>query len=132
MKAHRIRLVWPASQLPPLTDIEALLPLGCGYHLSTMGHMSNRDRIARAAEEARLAAAEKAAKKATKKTKAGRSKPAEKSARMKIVWEICNNTGTAVRLFPYPDKAKAEAETEALTRTTGRTHVLRATKVPME
>ena len=112
--------------------MDRILPLGCGYHLSTMGHMSNRDRIARAAEEARLAAAEKAAKKASKKPKAERSKRAEKSARLKLVWEVCNDTGKAVTLFPYPDKAKAEAETEALIRSTGRTHVLRATKVPME
>ncbi len=104
----------------------------CGYHLLTMGHMSNRDRIARAAEEARITAAEKAAKKATKKPTKSRSERAAKSVRMKVVWEVWNVTGTAVRSFPYPDKAQAEAETAALTRSTGRTHLLRATKVPME
>jgi len=97
-----------------------------------MGHMSNRDRIARAAEEARITAAEKAAKKATKKTTRSRSERAAKSVRMKIVWDVCNVTGAAVKSFPYPDKAEAEAATEALTRSTGRTHVLRPTKVPME
>ena len=104
----------------------------CGYHLLTMAHMSNRDRIARAAEEARIAAAEKAAKKATKKTTGSRSERAPKSVRMKIVWDVCNVTGTAVKSFPYPDKAEAEAATETLTRSTGRTHILRPTKVPME
>ena len=93
-----------------------------------MGHMSNRDRIARAAEEARITAAEKA----TKKTTRSRSERAAKSVRMKIVWDVCNVTGAAVKSFPYPDKAEAEAATEALTRSTGRTHVLRPTKVPME
>jgi hypothetical protein len=51
---------------------------------------------------------------------------------MKVIWEVCDGTGKAVKSFPYPDKALAEAETEARTRSTGRTHILRPTKVPME
>lgn len=104
----------------------------CGYHLLTMGHMSNRDRIARAAEEARITAEEKAAKKATKKPTGTRAPRVAKTVRMKIIWEVCDVTGTAVRSFAYPDKTLAEAETEARTRSTGRTHSLRPTKVPME
>jgi hypothetical protein len=93
-----------------------------------MERMSNRDRIARAAEEARLTAAEKAAKGTTESS----SKRAVKSVRMKVVWEVCSGTGKTVKSFPYPDKAAAEAQTKALTKSTGRTHVLRPTKVPME
>jgi uncharacterized membrane protein len=103
-----------------------------GYHQPTMAHMSNRERIARAAEEARLTAAEKAAKKVTKKPTGSRAERAAKSVRMKVVWEVWNVAGTAVKSFPYPDKAQAEAETEALTRSTGRTHILRPNKVPMD
>ncbi len=97
--------------------------------------MSNRDRIARAAEEAALAAAERKAaresrviaaiKKAARESKA-------KPVRMKIVWDVCNESGKAVKTFPYPDKAAAEAHISALARSTGRTHALRPTKVPME
>ena len=85
--------------------------------------MSNRDRIARAAEEASLREAEKATKKTGK---------AKKDVRMKIVWEVCSATGTVVETFPYPDKAAAESAAEKLTQSSGSTHVLRATKVPME
>lgn len=98
-----------------------------------MARMSNRDRIARAAEEAKAGAAEKAAKKAVKKPAGPRAPRAPKApVRMKIVWDVCNTAGTAVKSFAYPDRAQAEAETETLTRSTGRTHILRPSKVPME
>jgi len=106
--------------------------MSLGYHRASMRHMSNRERIARAAEEARLAEVEKAAKKEVKTTANSPSKRAKKPVRMKIIWEVCSATGTAVQIFPYPDKEAAESATQALTRSTGRTHVLRATKVPME
>ena len=99
--------------------------------------MSNRDRIARAAEEAQLRAAEKAeksektAKKPTKKAPAGRSGSSAQPARMKIVWDVCDGAGKAVKTFAYPDKALAEAEMDSRTRSSGRPHTLRATKVPM-
>jgi hypothetical protein len=96
-----------------------------------MKHTSNRERIARAAEEARLAAAEKAARKAGQ-SKSGPSKRSPASVRMKIVWEVCNANGTPVKTFPYADKAAAEAATSDLTRSTGRKHSLRPTKIPME
>ncbi len=94
--------------------------------------MSNRDRIARAAEEARIAAEEKAAKKAAGSPRKARTSSKAKPARMKVVWEVCTATGKPVKTFAYPDKAAAEAETQALIKSTGRTHVLRSTKVPME
>jgi hypothetical protein len=51
---------------------------------------------------------------------------------MKVVWEVCSDTGKAVKSFPYAEKAAAEAQSTALTRSTGRTHAVRATKVPMD
>ncbi len=94
--------------------------------------MSNRDRIARAAEEARAAASEKAAKKAEKGPAASRAPRAPKPpARVKLVWEICTSNGKPVKVFAYPDKAAAEAELAKLSQNSG-TYLLRATKVPME
>ena len=86
----------------------------------------------RASEESRPTKAERSGTKTQKETASNRSKPAAKLARVKIVWEVCGGTGTTVKTFPYPDKAAAEAKTRALTRSTGRVHMLRATKVPME
>jgi len=100
-----------------------------------MGHLSNRERIARAAEEARLAAAEKATKKETKgvaKPAKASSKRVPKQVRMKIIWEVCNGNGKVLETFTYPEKEAAEAATQALIRSTGSTHILRPTKVPME
>lgn len=97
--------------------------------------MSNRERIARAAEEARIAAAEKAekaAKGAAKKSSGSASTRAPKNVRMKVVWEVCDGSGKVMKTFAYPDKAEAEAEVEARTQSTGRRHILRPTKVPMD
>ena len=97
-----------------------------------MARMSNRERIARAAEEARLAEEEKLARKVAKPpSKARRSSPA-RPVRVKIVWEVCSANGKPLKSFAYADKAAAEAEIEALNKSTGRTHLLRSTKVPME
>ncbi len=97
-----------------------------------MARMSNRDRIARAAEEARLAEAEKLAKKAAKKATKRPPKPRAKDGRMKIVWVVCNDRGKPVKSFAYPDKAAATTEVQRLSKSTGRPHELRATKVPLE
>jgi hypothetical protein len=102
--------------------------------------MSNRERIARAAEEARLAeeekvakkVAKKAAKKPAKKAKRPSRSRAKKEVRMKIVWTVCNDHGTAVETFAYPDKDAATSAAQRLTSSTGRPHELRATKVPMD
>ena len=109
-----------------------------------MGRMSNRDRIARAAEEARLAAVEKAekaeAKKATKakatksakKTTGTRSRATKSAARMKVVWEVTAGYGKALMTFPYPEKAAAEAKVKELSKSSGVVHILREAKVPMD
>jgi hypothetical protein len=103
-----------------------------------MAHSSNRDRIARAAEEARLTALEKATKKASKPAKAAGAakvpgaKRSAKSTRVKMMWEVCTPTGTVAAVFAYQDKPAAEAKLAALTKSAGRTHWLRGTQVPME
>jgi len=96
-----------------------------------MGHMSNRERITRAAEEARQAEVDKTAKKVSKKPAVGRAKRGEAPQRMKIVWEVGRASGTTVKTFPYAEKAAAEAAVLELTRSTGKPHLLRATKVAM-
>ena len=104
------------------------------YDSSPMGRMSNRERIARAAEEARLAAEEKAAKageKAAKKV-SGTGARRSKDVRMKVIWEVCDGTGKVIKSFPYPQKEQAEEEAQARSRSSGRTHILRPTKVPMD
>ncbi len=97
-----------------------------------MARMSNRDRIARAAEEARLAEAEKVAKKASSKAAKRPGKARGKDVRMKIVWVVCNSHGKPVKTFAYPDKAAAATEAQRLSSSTGYPHGLRATKVSMD
>lgn len=98
-----------------------------------MTRMSNRDRIARAAEEARLAEEEKAVKKKAKATKRpSRARSKAKDVRMKIIWTVHDGSAREVRAFAYPDKQAAEAEAQRLSGSTGQPHEVRATKVPME
>ena len=97
-----------------------------------MARMSNKDRIARAAEEARLAKEEKDAKKAAKRPSKKASKSRAKDVRMKIVWVVCNALGKPVKTFAYPDKDAATSEAQRLSTSTGHLHELRATKVPMD
>ncbi len=94
--------------------------------------MSNKDRIARAAEEARVTSTEKAAKKAAKEPAASKPKRSAKApARVKLVWEVCTSTGKVLKTFGYADKAAADLELARFAKSSG-THVLRSTKVPME
>ena len=85
-----------------------------------MGHMSNRERIARAQAEA-------AAKQAQ-----GGSRKSAGEPRMKVVWTVCSSTGKVIESFPYSDKARAEARVGELSASTGDTHELRQAKVPMD
>ena len=94
-----------------------------------MGRMSNRERIQRAAEEARLAADEKSAKAAAKP--ASRAKRTKAPERVKIVWNVCTGGGEVLETFPYSEKAAAEALLAKLSRS-GRTVVLKPNKVPLE
>jgi hypothetical protein len=92
--------------------------------------MSNRDRIARMQEEAE-ARTKESAKERAKERADGRA-PAKAAApgRMKIVWAVCAVNGTVVKTFPYPEKARAEAEVARLSAEAP--HHLRAEKVPLE
>src|SRR5262245_4806066 len=97
-----------------------------------MGRMSNRERIARAAEEAELTAKEKEAAKAAKTTSGGGRRSSKKApVRMKIVWEVTAGE-TIVATFAYPDKPAAESKAVELTQSTKRLHTVRPAKVPME
>ena len=97
-----------------------------------MASMSNRGRMARAAEEARLAEAEKLAKKEATKAAKRPPKPRAKDVRMKVVWVVYNSSGKPVKTFAYPDKDAGTSEAERLTSSTGRPHELRPTTVPMD
>jgi len=103
--------------------------------------MSNRDRIARLAAEKAAGAKEKkkvtkkkaAKKKAAKKTRTSASKAAAKPAgAMKLVWVVCDNTGTPVKTFAYPERKTADAEATRLTSSKGKQHWVRNERVPME
>jgi len=95
--------------------------------------MSNRDRIARMREEADYTAKEKEAK-TKKRVKEAQEKgeAPPPGVRMKIVWAVCAVNGTVVSTFPYPEKARAEAEVARLTAEKQSPHHLRADKVPFE
>jgi hypothetical protein len=92
--------------------------------------MSNRDRITRMQEEANAKAKEKPAPKEPKSRK--KSAVAASPGRMKIVWAVCALNGSIVKTFPYPEKARAEAEVARLTAEKQSAHHLRAEKVPFE
>ena len=91
-----------------------------------MERLTNRDRGARAAEDAGSSGTGKAAKPvkgAAREVPAKRPpapvKPAARPAkptRMKIVWEVCSGSGKVIQVFAYPEKAAAEARLRALIR----------------
>ncbi len=120
---------------------------------------SNRDRIQRMALEAEATKKEKA-EKAKPKKKAKKAAPRKKAAtkkvpakkvktkraatrkaasrkkagakgRVKIVWAVCVPAGKALKIFPYREKAGAQAEADRLTAKKGTLHVLRSERQPM-
>jgi hypothetical protein len=101
------------------------------------GRMSNRDRIAHLRAEADATAKEKAAAKAAKADQpAAARKPAGKKkaaapARVRIVWAVCDPTGKEVQQFPYPQEKEARAEAQQLTASTGKTHFVKQSDVPV-
>lgn len=122
--------------------------------------LSNRDRIQRMAQEAEAAKKEKTVaakakpkkkvapkkaapkKAAAKKKTAAKKKPTVKKAasrkkaavkgRVKIVWAVCVPAGKALKIFPFREKAEAQAEAEKLTAKKGTLHVVRSERQPME
>lgn len=59
-----------------------------------------------------------------------RPKPAP-SARMRVVWAVCDLGGRTVATFDYPDKAQAEAHAALLKAKGKGAHFLRSIKEPM-
>jgi len=77
--------------------------------------MSNRGRIDRMQDEAAATEREKKeARKTSAATGRGRAKAKAEPGRMKIVWGIKNGAGEIIAAFPYPEKARAEAEAQRL------------------
>jgi len=107
--------------------------------------MSNKDRIAKLAAEAaagkkakKKVAKKKTAKKKTAKKKAvrkttARKKAATKSAgRLKLVWVVCDHSGSGVKTFAFNEQAVAVKEAKRLTEDKGKTHFVKKDKVPLE
>ena len=99
-------------------------------------HSSNRDRIERLAQEAEVAAREKAARAAAKKTapakKATRKTASKPAGRTRVVWLVCDQSGSAVKTFPYPEEQAARDEAARRTEDTGKTHFVTRGEVPFE
>ena len=98
-----------------------------------VGKMSNRDRIARRALEAEAIQAEKkaAAPRTTKKV-AAKKVAAKPPGRTRVVWVVCDRTGSEVKTYPYPEEREARAEVERLTTETGKAHFVTRGEVPFE
>lgn len=101
------------------------------------GKMSNRDRIARMAAEAEAAGKEKQADRQARAESASRSGAAKSRAkrppaRVKIVWAVCDQTGSQVKSYPYAEEAAALADAQQRTTATGRTHFVTRAEVPLE
>ncbi len=112
--------------------------------------MSNRERIQRQAMEIAATEKEKEEKTATKKTttkkKTAKKKTATKkktagsttkktaatAKRLRIVWTVFDDRLKEVASFPYPEKEAADKKAAALTKKSGKDHVVRPNKVAME
>lgn len=103
------------------------------------GKMSNRDRIAQLAAEAKEGERQKAAAKEAKPKKAakagkstgtGKAKP-RATGRIKIVWVVCGPSGNELEVFPYAQEPDARTKAEQLTAGTGRSHFVRRAEVPV-
>ena len=96
--------------------------------------MSNRNRIAQKQAEAAAAGKEKEAAKS--EPKAG--KPAAKArakkapARIKIVWAVCEPSGSHAKYYPYAQENEAIADAKQRTESTGKTHFVTKAEVPFE
>jgi hypothetical protein len=105
--------------------------------------MSSKERLQRLALEAELTAKEKAEKKKVKavgtaaEEPSGKVAPARKKAvaapkRQKLVWKVFNASYKEVGVFPYPQKAEADAMCTKLQDKSGQPHFVNAVSVPME
>ena len=103
------------------------------------GRMSNKDRIAKAAAEAAAGKKEKAAKKKATKKKAAKKTSARKKAattksagRLKLVWTVCDHSGSGVKSFAFNEEALARKEAKRLSEDKGKVHFVKKEKVPLE
>ncbi len=72
----------------------------------------------------------KTAKKKT--TGTATKKSAATAKRLRIVWTVFDDRLKEVASFPYPKKDEADKKAAALTKKSGKDHVVRPNKVPME
>jgi hypothetical protein len=97
------------------------------------GKMSNKDRIARAAEEAAAARKEKAAKSdAPGASRGAKARNKHRPARIKITWVVCDQTGKQVQAYPYAEEEAARADAQQRTVATGKSHFVTRAEVPFE
>jgi hypothetical protein len=102
--------------------------------------MSNKDRIAKkaaeaAAEEKEKVTKKKVAKKAKKKTtrkKAAKKATTKSAGRLKLVWVVCDHSGSGVKTFEFNEEKVARKEAKRLTEDKGKTHFVKKEKIPME
>ena len=64
-------------------------------------------------------------------SKAKTSAPAA-GARMKMVWQVYDVAMKEVAVYPYPQKAQAEAHAAELTEKKGKEHGVRSVQVPID
>lgn len=57
---------------------------------------------------------------------------ASKVVRMKVVWGVFNNSNQQLEIFPFPDKADADAKAAKLTADKKATHFVQPVKQPLE
>ena len=102
--------------------------------IATKKSATKPKKVAKKAEAKKAAPAQAATKKAAKKKK----KKAKKDAvpvlgpRMKIVWAVCDHGLKVLKVYPYPERAAAEAEAARLMDSKGKEHIVRKETVPME
>ncbi|MGH7163745.1 MAG: hypothetical protein ACREID_09695 [Planctomycetota bacterium] len=97
--------------------------------------MSNRDRIARMAEERAARAREKDRKRESPADAPAPARAPRKpkgAVRMKIVWTLCDPNGKVLKTYPYPEKAAAESDAAKLAASKGAEYRVKPHKVPME
>ena len=105
---------------------------------------SNKKRIARAAEEAAATDSERKTKKKTAKKKTAKKKAARTTAkktfkkattatgRLVVVWTVRDHLRRVVKTYAYHDQADAAKEAARLTKSSGKDHVVRRDRAPLE
>ena len=105
-----------------------------GGNVARMGSRERRQRMALEKELEAKEKAELAAKReATGSTrKSSKSTAAAAGTRMKMVWQVYDVSMKEVAVYPYPQKAQAEAHAAELSEKKGKEHGVRSIQVPMD